>query len=215
MRVTWPAAVASTDGVVEEVTADVIRYRSSTGRRMPPVRLTRKGARLEPQVGVGERVQPGRFIAAVVPVELQPVCPGGADAAFYLRLATSPSQSDRYTSVKGLSRLPGNAATDCLRDRIDDPREHIYVRVEAAAGLMRAGEESGRDFLARTLHDDYLANRLEAAIILGEIGGPPAVRLLLATLADSEQHPEIRAGAAWGPWRDRNPRGPTGPHREL
>jgi hypothetical protein len=62
---------------------------------------------------------------------------------------------------------------------------------------MRRGNPAGRQFLAATLQDEYLENRLEAAIVLGEVATPDAAQLLITTLGDREQHPEIRAGAAW------------------
>jgi HEAT repeat protein len=62
---------------------------------------------------------------------------------------------------------------------------------------MRRGHAAGRKFLAATLQDEYLENRLEAAIVLGEVATPEAAQLLVATLGDQHQHPEIRAGAAW------------------
>jgi len=51
--------------------------------------------------------------------------------------------------------------------------------------------------MAATLQDEYLENRLEAAIVLSEVATPEAAQLLIATLQEEEQHPEIRAGAAW------------------
>jgi hypothetical protein len=69
--------------------------------------------------------------------------------------------------------------------------------VEAAAGLMRRRHPSGQEFFASALRDDYLENRLEATIVLGEIATPAAAAMLIAALGDTEQHPEIRAGAAW------------------
>jgi hypothetical protein len=62
---------------------------------------------------------------------------------------------------------------------------------------MRRGHPTGRTFLSATLHEEYLENRLEAAIVLGEVATTEAAELLIATLQDAEQHPEIRAGAAW------------------
>ena len=77
-----------------------------------------------------------------------------------------------------------------------DSKEHVYVRVDAAAGLMRRGAAAGKEFLTDVLHDDYLQNRLEGAIVLGEVANAEAADLLVRTLEDTEQVPEIRAGAA-------------------
>ncbi|MBI3968645.1 MAG: HEAT repeat domain-containing protein [Chloroflexi bacterium] len=146
---------------------------------------------------VGEHIELGRIIAAVVPLLTSFPCPAGATIQTYIRLSSSASLSDRYTAVKAIGHFPGAEASDALLGRVHDPREHIYVRVEAAAGLMRQGDPAGGAFLAATLADAYLENRLEAAIVLGEIGTSEAAALLITALRDPEQHPEIRAGAAW------------------
>lgn len=62
---------------------------------------------------------------------------------------------------------------------------------------MRRGAAAGKEFLTDVLHDDYLQNRLEGAIVLGEVANAEAADLLVRTLEDTEQVPEIRAGAAW------------------
>jgi hypothetical protein len=197
IRVTWPAALASDSGIVERVDNDSICYRKSTDGRAVTVRLNRRHARLSPLVAQGDQVQPSQVLAAVVPVTSVCPCAGGADVHTYIRLSSSSSLSDRYTAAKALGRYPDRAATDTLVQRVRDTREHIYVRVDAAAGLMRRQQPSGQEFLAATLQDIYLENRLEAAIVLGEVATSEAAQLLMATLRDTEQHPEIRAGAAW------------------
>lgn len=197
IRLTWPAAVASASGTVEYTTPGAIRYRKSMDQRALSVRLNRPTGPLTPVVAAGQDVLKGQILAAVVPVMSSWPCPGGADLAYYVRLSTSTSLSDRYAAVKALGRFPENLATEALLQRVNDPREHIYVRVDAAAGLMRRGQRTGTEFLARILRDEYLENRLEGVIVLGEVGNELAARLLIATLQDPEQHPEIRAGAAW------------------
>jgi HEAT repeat protein len=80
---------------------------------------------------------------------------------------------------------------------MSDDKDHIYVRLEAASSLARRGDEHGISFVDDCLSDQYLENRLEAVIVLGEIGGQTASKILVKTLRNDEQHPEIRAGAAW------------------
>ncbi|HET8580234.1 MAG TPA: HEAT repeat domain-containing protein, partial [Nitrospiraceae bacterium] len=196
VRVTWPSAIALEPLVIENVTADYIRYRTAEGRRRP-VRLKRKGLTLQALVAQGEQVEPGRVVASVVAVTSRWPCLAGASLTTYFDLARSASLADRYTAVKALGRFPDQAATEALLERIKDDREHIYVRVDAAAGLARRGHPAGLEFLTETLRDEYLENRLEAAIILGEVATPNAADLLVDAVRDSEQHPEIRAGAAW------------------
>jgi hypothetical protein len=197
IRATWPSAVARSSGTVEEVSPDGIRYRKRTDNRTVLVRLRRRGALLGPLVAPGTGVLPNQIIASVVSVTARFPCEGGATAAHYVHWSNSTSLSDRYAGVKALGRFAGEESNRALLGRVRDTKEHIYVRVDAAAGLMRRANPAGLEFLAATLRDEYLENRLEAAIVLGEVATPEAARLLIATLGDQEQHPEIRAGAAW------------------
>lgn len=197
VRITWPAAIVPTPGIVEEVTATAIKYRRDGATRSFGIRLNRAAGALTPLVRAGDRIQPNQIIAALVPVSPLWPCPAGATVQTYVDLAHSSSLSDRYAAAKALGRFNDPEATAALLERLRDEREHIYVRVDAAAGLMRRNETSGQDFLAATLRDDYLESRLEAAIVLGEIATPQAAEILISTLRDPEQHPEIRAGAAW------------------
>ena len=57
------------------------------------------------------------------------------------------------------------------------------------------------------MSDEYLQNRLETVIVLGEIHQKAACDILVKTLLDQEQHPEIRAGAAWSLGELRNKSG--------
>jgi HEAT repeat protein len=184
-------------GVVDQITSDTIRYRKRADGRTVSVRLQRGDIRLMPLVHLADEVQPDQLIASVVPVESSWPCPGGTTAQTYADLSHSSSLSDRYTAVKALGRFAEPVATTALLERVQDRKEHIYVRVDAAAGLMRRGDPVGSDFLAATLHDTYLENRLESAIILSEVATPAAAELLIATLLEAEQNAEIRAGAAW------------------
>jgi HEAT repeat protein len=197
IRATWPSAVAKNAGAVEDVNPQAIRYRKATDNRSASVRLQRDELTLKPLVARGAAVEPNQIIASVVPVTERFPCKGIATAHRYVRWLNSKSLTDRYAGVKALGRFETQNSTEALLERVQDAREHIYVRVDAAAGLMRRGNPAGGEFLARTLRDEYLENRLEAAIVLGEVATPEATQLLIATLGDHEQHPEIRAGAAW------------------
>lgn len=196
-RVTWPSAIASDAGVVEDVDSETIRYRKLSSGRRVTVRLNRRQGRLTPLVSIGAQVLPSEVIASVVPVTTSYPCSGGADIGVFISLCGSKLLSDRYTAAKALSYFDEPGSTDALIRLVRDDKEHVYVRLEASAGLMRRGEEVGQRFLAATLYDDYLENRLEAAIVLGEVANAGACRVLIRTLKDSAQHPEIRAGAAW------------------
>jgi HEAT repeat protein len=53
------------------------------------------------------------------------------------------------------------------------------------------------ELFEQTLLDEYPQRRLDATIVLAEVPAPEAVQLLLTTLKDATQIPEVRAGAAW------------------
>lgn len=195
LRLTWPAAVAKSDATVTRVEDDCIVLQDGEGRARR-VQLNRR-PRLTARVVVGERVRQHQILASVVPVSTLLPCAGGADLQTYVDLTRSTSLSDRYTAAKALRRFGDEVATAALLDRLRDDREHVYVRLEAAAGLLACGRVEGRDFFAATLGDDYLERRLEAVIVLGEVATADAVRLLIRALADPAQPAGIRAGAAW------------------
>jgi hypothetical protein len=197
VRVTWPAAVASADGTVDAVGPDAIRYRKTADGRAVSLRLERGRLHLAPVVKPGDAVKTHQILAAVVPVSSSHPCPDKVGVADYTALSRSTSLSDRYAAAKALGRLPGKEAIAALLSRMQDEKEHIYVRVDSAAGLLRRGRSEGLGFLKASLGGEYLENRLETVIVLGEVGGVEATRLLVETVTDPGQNPEIRAGAAW------------------
>lgn len=196
VRVTWPARVSGVIGVVEVVDKGTVVVRADNGRRRT-VRLIAGRTRLAAAVKPGEKVDEYRILAAVVPVRPSFPCPGGATLQTYLKLARSTSVPDRYTAIKALGRFGEGDAQAVLRERLNDEREHLYVRLEAAAGLLRKGEVEAARFFETTLKDDYLEPRLEAVIVLTEVARPEAAAILLTALADAGQSADVRAGAAW------------------
>lgn len=197
LRVTWPSVVASSDGVVSTVSDARIQFKRSTDSRTISLGLKRAEISLQPLVRVGQQVRAGQIIASVVPVSsLVPCAATSVESAFVQMLASS-SVADRYTAAKALSHITSPGTSQALLTRISDESEHIYVRLEAAAGLTLAGQAAGMDFIRRTLQDEYLEHRLEAVIILGEIRSTESAQKLTVVLLDSNQHAEIRAGAAW------------------
>lgn len=196
IRAIWPSGIAKTAGTVEEVSSNSIRYRMDDSRTAS-LRLNRKGITLKALVAPGRVVQPNEIIASVVTVSSRFPCDGGAGPESYLSLLNSTSLSDRYAAVKALASLDIQKSTTALLARVADTKEHIYVRLDAAAGLMKRGHAAGSTFLEAALQDPYLENRLEATIVLSEVRTERATQLLIETLNDHPQHPEIRAAAAW------------------
>src|SRR5205807_7649765 len=79
----------------------------------------------------------------------------------------------------------------------EDDKEHVYIRLDAAAALMLGGETQGSRFFGDVLAMRSLQERLEAVIVLSEVRTDRASDLLVQVLKDDQQDPEIRAGAAW------------------
>ena len=157
----------------------------------------KKGQVLTPLVKEGERIVENQIIASTVPVNLSFSCEKLVSENYYVELRSNVSISKRYTAAKALAFFSSPQITKSLVNRLRDSSEHIYVRLEAAASLARQDDNRGYDFVKSCLGDEYLQNRLEAVIVLGEIDANASCQILTDTLLDKEQHPEIRAGAAW------------------
>ena len=152
---------------------------------------------MKPLVREGETVSENQVLAAVVPVVKQFPCSRKTSQEYYVAQLSSSSLSERYAAAKALSTFESESVSKALIDKVNESNEHIYVRLEAAASLARHNEEHGWLFISQCLGDEYLQNRLEAVIVLGEIPSDISCRLLCRVVTDNRQHPEIRAGAAW------------------
>ena len=196
-RISWPAAVAKFEGVVESVTNDRIQYRRQNDNRMITLSLSKQGLNLNPLVREGDAISENQVLATVIPVVKQFPCSRKTGQEYYIAQLSSSSLSERYTATKALSTFPSGSVSKALIDKVNQSDEHIYVRLEAAASLARHNEEQGWSFVKQCLTDEYLQNRLEAIIVLGEIPNDTSCQLLCSVLTNNQQHPEIRAGAAW------------------
>jgi HEAT repeat protein len=196
-RITWPAAIAKTAGTVVEVSDQRIQIRRVGDGRAVALSLIRSGVHLEPLVQAGEAVQEGQIVAAAVPVTHELPCPKSVSWPHYIAQLSSTALTERYAAVKALPLFAAPEIDTALAGRMRDPAEHIFVRMEAAAGLARHGRGKAWAFIEGCLVDPYLQHRLEAVITLAEIKSPRSVALLCKVLADKEQDAEIRAGAAW------------------
>jgi HEAT repeat protein len=205
-RIKWPAAIAKAAGVVSSVSENRIQYRQTASNRTITLKLAKQGLILTPLVAEGEVIVANQALAAVVPVVKSLPCAKSASAEHYISRLTSLSLSERYTAAKALSLFPMAEVSAALIEILNRSSEHIYVRLEAAASLARQGDERGWEFIRQCLADEYLQNRLETVIILGEISSDVSTNLLTNALLDDGQHTEIRAGAAWalGELRDRS-----------
>jgi HEAT repeat protein len=148
-------------------------------------------------VKVGEEIKENQIIASVVPVSSSFSCTKKCKENNYLTSLQSNDLSERYAAAKALSYFDSKKSEAALLSSMNNQSEHIYVRLESAASLLKRGITESLRFFADILKDTYLENRLECVIILGEIKKPESCDLLISTLLDNSQHPEIRAGAAW------------------
>jgi len=197
IRLTWPASISSCDAVIKQINESRIQISRQSDKRTISLSLKKKGVSLTPLVKVGDRIVENQIIAASVPVVSSLTCKKLASPETYLKQTKSTSVAERYAAVKALGHLNPDGITERLVEIVQNDKEHIYVRMEAAASLMRIGNKNGNQFIQECLTSDYLATRLEAVIALSEIRSSDSKKLLVNCLKDSEQHPEIRAGAAW------------------
>src|SRR2546428_1029689 len=196
-RILWPSAAASSEGEVISVSDERVQYRRANDKRTITLSISGNKRKLTPLVKVGQRVAQNQALASVVPIATGESCSQTISEDNYVDMLRSSSLGDRYTGAKALGTIGNSKANVALSEKLHDQREHIYVRIEAAAGLARGGKDEGYGFIENNLRDNYLQNRLEAVIVLGELNTDKSAKLLVSVLQNQSQHAEIRAGAAW------------------
>ncbi len=196
-RLTWPAAIAKSQGKIKLLSRDRVQYSRTIDDRTISLKLSRKDIALKPLVRENEEISPNQILASVVPVKQGIECEQINPEEYYPAMLNSNSISDRYGAAKAFSYISQTIDEQCLTQRLTDGSEHIYIRLECAASLARRGNEQGYLFIEEVLSSTYLEHRLEAIIILGEINTDRSSSVLCRILEDSTQHPEIRGGAAW------------------
>jgi hypothetical protein len=201
-RITWPSCLASSEGVITEITQTTVKYKTVGGKKLF-VKLSKGGKTLMPLVQAGEKVYPNQIIASTVPVQQNlPTIKVRSD--FFLTNLASLNLSERYASTKALGRFNEKVVITALKQKLSEGNEHIYVKLEAAACLARFNQDEGYTFIKDCLRDSYLQNVLEAVIVLAEIKSDVSCALLCDILLDENYDSEIRAGAAWGLGEQRN-----------
>jgi hypothetical protein len=196
-RLTWPSAVAKADGHVTSLDRNGLKYRRKNDDRTIRLSLKKGELILTPLVKVGDTVRRNQILASVVQASDKIPCSGNLTQSHYIKLMKSASLSDRYGAAKALSFFKSNETISALKDKMRDEKEHIYIRLESASSLLKMGNKESVPFFEKLLCDQYLENRLECVIVLGEIAQSESSDLLIKTLLDAKQHAEIRAGAAW------------------
>lgn len=204
-RISWLSTTAGSAGIITEISEDKLQFKKNDTNRTITLKLKKKGIKLYPLVSVGDLVEEGQIIASVVRASKLFSCPANKTIRDYIAQLDSPSISDKYASIKAISKLGAFEAKDALMAKMLDTREHVYVRLEAGAALTRIGDDNGINFLKEMTNNEYLENRLETIIILGEISNKVSLNILSSVLFDSAQNTEIRAAAAWAIGELRNP----------
>lgn len=202
IRVVWGCSAARQDSVVLEITDERIALAPNSGGRKQYVRLKRKGGiRFLPQVKLKESVTTNQIVASVVPVRTSLCPPDPVDESYYIEKLNSVNLSERYAAAKALRFTGYSQAEPVLVERIGDPDEDTYVKLEAAAALAAHGHENGWKVIDNNLSkgalDVPLETQLETVIITSEIPGERSEGILVSVLQDSKKHDELRAGAAW------------------
>jgi hypothetical protein len=197
MRIIWPAAIAKASGIVKSISSERFQYRREIDNRTITLKLLKNGQNMTPFIKESDKILENQIVASIAPVSLNFSCDKSASAGHYINLLSNTSLGNRYKAAKALSFFNSSEIAEALNNKLTDSNEHIYVRLEAAAGLARQNDARGYDFIKLCLKDEYLQNRLEAVIVLGEIDKNTTCQILIETLLDKEQHPDIRAGAAW------------------
>ncbi|MEM4290497.1 MAG: HEAT repeat domain-containing protein [Nitrososphaerota archaeon] len=196
-RIIWPSVIAKYAGIVKTVDEERIQYCRRKDNRTITLRLRTASKTLTPLVRANDQVSQHQVLASVVPVTQFFPCSKAVPYTYYTQKLSSPSLSERYTATKALSMFSAADIYKLLLDKLSNNQEHIYVRLEASASLARLGKTEGWAFIKKSLADQYLQNRLEAVIVLSEIKSDTSCQMLCGVLQDSQQPPEIRAGAAW------------------
>jgi len=149
-RITWPSAVASNSGTIINIGETNIQYRRSSDNRVITNRLLRNGIKMNPLVEKGEYIKKGQIIASVVPVLNNFECKKTEQKKTYLSMLKSSSLSEKYAAAKALSYFGDEKVNRALSDKMLDEKEHIYIRLEAAASLLKMGEKAAIEFFKKS-----------------------------------------------------------------
>ncbi|MCC6254298.1 MAG: HEAT repeat domain-containing protein [Ignavibacteriaceae bacterium] len=202
-RITWPANIAKSNGIITKITDNAIQYSRTSDNRKVTLRLSKQGNNLNPLVEVGENILNNQIISATIPISLIIESPN-VNYEFYITNLTSSSLSERYAASKALAYFNNDIVKRNLFEKLQDTDEHIYIKLESAASLVKLGDDRGYTFIESILASEYVQYVLEAVIVLSEIHTERASTILISVLNDESKDSEIRAGAAWGLGEIRN-----------
>jgi hypothetical protein len=215
LTITWPSVIPSADGTIKKIDLEDMRLQVSRGRDGYTLSYSLEKkiadgeyAELKPLVEKGDSVNGEEEIIAA-PAELESEdnieCEHSYSIDQYLSDIESGSFEEKFAAVKALGFCDyDNNAESVLREVVDDQSENYFLRLEAAGSLARHGVDKGYEFLkgnarlSSTVSDpeEDASKRLEALLILREVGGQEAGKVLAENLRNEDELVELRAQAA-------------------
>lgn len=200
IEVEWPAYVPGVSGrVVDVVDGEIVLHLDSGRKRTYSIKG--KPTKWYIHVRPGTRIEAGEVIAAsVVPDVGSCHCPDARYDFVSDLLSDSTNRASVYAAIKALGHL--DYRTEAVVQRliqIMDAHPDRLVSLEAAGTLARLGNERGWQRLANTAcnHEAPDDVRMEAVLILRELGGRQAEDILSEVAQDTENPAELRAAAVW------------------
>ena len=200
---TWPATVPTRDGTVLEVTPEKLLVQMHADAERPERRQTYTLRGKSVYLSPGDTFTADSTILAGAP-------PALADLSDYLPHRYMPlddlctdTDVDRYAAVKALRFRddPRNRVIPALEDLIGCEKEQ-RVALEAAGSAAALGSEFGQTRISAFVWEnvDRPELRMEAVLILTELGPSPFTRSELASIATAPRFhgDELRQAAVWG-----------------
>ncbi len=196
-RITWPTSFASSSGKMTSIDDRKMQFKRFEDNRTITLQRIKKNVQLTPLVKEGEEIVEGQALASVVNVTDNLDLAKDKTKRYYISELNSLSISDRYGAAKALTYFFDSSVEKVLSERLSKDDEHIYIKLEAAAALIKNNKDRGYDFIISILNSEFLEQKLEAVIILSEINSLKSIEILNSVLHNENEHSEIRSGAAW------------------
>jgi HEAT repeat protein len=198
----WPSTVANCNGVVESVAEDRLLARLTSGRKQT-YQLRDKTAYFA--VG-GTFLAESEFLAGLPSSKAAFPLPG--QMRWNPRdLLASAWDIDRHVAVKALGVVGNSSDIPALTNLAELDRDG-RVALEAAASLIRLGDEHGLDLFRHIITQPAIAFlRMEAMLALAEFHGTPLAARCAEMLSEYAQddafvEDEVRQAAIWGLGKD-------------
>lgn len=195
---TWPSIVPSTAGQVASVDSDRLRITCEGGRRQT---YSLRGK--QPYVRVNDRVDARNVFLAGTPPRIASLADYCALTWNPLSDVSSETAATRYAAAKALGFRDDLSDSQQVLDWMLGAEADPRVALEIAGALARVGSDAGFERLRiAVLSPPSTAPpflRMEALLILAEIGGERSAKLLYDVASErSLVGNELRQAAVWG-----------------